>query len=340
MSSTHRRHQAFTLIELLVVIAIIAILIALLVPAVQQVREASSRTQCTNNLKQIGLALQNYHDTYGCLPPALARHDHGDDQGPYDCTFWGHFLLPYIEQDALYKLAPLTQVPDWSSGNYLKASEAQISTYRCPSTTEDLTYNSSGIPERFSINYAVVSSGSIGNPASADGAGECILHMDDGGWATPAGFKGWGLYTGVEWRRDGAFYQNSIVQLVHVSDGSSNTAAVGERVRLLTDPNFFPDSDDGSHNDDYGTWAMGTNWSRNHLNECLGSIGIPFNYHDISGRFQISNSAGGFSSHHGSKGVNFAFLDGSVHYLAANTTDKVRLALGTIAGGEVVNVEQ
>ena len=207
------------------------------------------------------------------------------------------------------------------------------------SSTDDLTYDSSGIPERFSISYAVVSSGSIGNPnAPNDGSGECILHMDDGGWVTPAGFKGWGLYTGVDYRRDGAFYQNSIVQLTHVTDGSSNTAAAGERVRLLKDPAFFPDSDDGGHNDDYGTWAMGTNWSRNHLNECLGSIGIPFNYKDISGRFQISNSAGGFSSAHGGNGVNFVFLDGSVHFLAANTSNRVRLALGTISGGETVTV--
>jgi prepilin-type processing-associated H-X9-DG protein len=325
---------------LLVVIAIIAILIALLVPAVQKVREAAALTECTNNMKQIGLALHNYHDTYKYLPPALARHDHGDDAGPYDCTFWGYFLLPYLEQDALFASAPLVRVPDWSKGNYLIASQAVLPFYRCPASTDALGYDSSGIPERFSISYAVVSSGSIGNPASSQGSGECILHMDDGGWVTPAGFMGWGQYTDNPWRRDGAFYQNSIVQIGQVSDGASNTAAVGERVRLLTDPAFFPDSDDGGHNDDYGTWAMGTNWSRNHLNECLGSIGIPFNYHDISGRFQISNSAGGFSSVHAGKGVNFVFLDGSVHFLSASTPDHVRLALGTIAGGETATIEE
>jgi prepilin-type N-terminal cleavage/methylation domain-containing protein/prepilin-type processing-associated H-X9-DG protein len=340
MRTPLRKHAGFTLIELLVVIAIIAILIALLVPAVQKVREAAAHTQCTNNMKQIGLALLNYYDTFNQLPPALARHDHGDDSGPYDCTFWGHFLLPYVEQQALFISAPLVQVPDWSQGNYLAASQAQLSVYRCPSSSDDVSYNSSNIPERFSTSYAVVSSASVGNPASPQGAGECILHMDDGDWVTPAGFKGWGMYKGNDYRRDGAFVQNSITQLSQITDGTSNTAAVGERVRLLTDPKFFPDSDDGGHNDDYGTWAMGTNWSRNHLNECLGSIGIPFNYHDITGRFQISNSAGGYSSNHNGKGVNFVFLDGSVHYLSPNTSDLVRLALGTISGGEVVTPEE
>ena len=131
MSTARRLRHAFTLIELLVVIAIIAILIALLVPAVQKVREAAARTQCTNNMKQIGLALLTYHDTFNQLPPALARHDHGDDAGPYDCTFWGYFLLPYLEQEALFVMAPLVQVPNWSRGNYLLASQAQLSVYRC-----------------------------------------------------------------------------------------------------------------------------------------------------------------------------------------------------------------
>jgi prepilin-type processing-associated H-X9-DG protein len=164
--------------------------------------------------------------------------------------------------------------------------------------------------------------------------------MDDGSFETVGGFHNWGRYTSEPYRRDGAFAQNSIVNISRdVSDGASNTAGVGERIRILTDPNFFPDSDDGGHNDDYGTWAMGTDWSRNHLNECLGSLGIPLNLKDISGRFQISNSAGNFSSNHASKAVNFVFLDGSVHSLAANTSDRVRLALGTMAGGEVFSIE-
>src|SRR5687768_14496685 len=107
-----RRKPGFTLIELLVVIAIIAILIALLVPAVQKVREAAARTQCTNNFKQIGLACHGIHDTYKVLPP-LSTVSHTTPIGtsaaaPYrgfvGFTLFG-FLLPFVEQDPLYKLA-------------------------------------------------------------------------------------------------------------------------------------------------------------------------------------------------------------------------------------------
>ena len=342
MTSTCNRRTAFTLIELLVVIAIIAVLIALLVPAVQQVREAANRAQCTNNMKQIGLAFHGYHDVYGQLPPALARHDHMDDGGPYNTTFWSYLILPYLEQDPIFEMAPLVTTPVWTRGNYLAACEAQLSVFRCPSSSDDLTYNSGGIPERFAISYAVVGSGSIGNPYAANipgngGAGECILHMDDGTWQNTGGFKNWGMYNDLFYRRDGAFNQNTITQLTQVTDGTSNTVAAGERVRLLKDPNLFPDNEYG-HGDEYGTWAMGTTWAENHLEECLGSIGIPLNYNGESGgsyiRFAASNTGGCYSSDHSNKGVNFVFLDGSVHFLAANTSDKVRMALGTISGGE------
>src|SRR5690242_8140908 len=104
VASLSRKRTAFTLIELLVVIAIIAILIALLVPAVQKVREAASRTQCINNLKQIGVALHGFHDANKRLPPGSANDmaPFGTNGGAQWGSSWMVYILPYIDQGPLY----------------------------------------------------------------------------------------------------------------------------------------------------------------------------------------------------------------------------------------------
>jgi prepilin-type N-terminal cleavage/methylation domain-containing protein len=138
-------HPGFTLLELLVVIAIIAILIGLLLPAVQKVRSAAVRTQCLNNLKQIGLALHNYEGTNQVFPPSCAITNPSANGTAYGITYgdalrvgptgfgWGMFLLPYLEQNALYANFDRTQ-PCWSPGN-APAARTKVQVFICPAAS-------------------------------------------------------------------------------------------------------------------------------------------------------------------------------------------------------------
>src|SRR3954469_22350752 len=141
------RRVAFTLIELLVVIAVIGILIALLIPAVQKVREAASRTQCSNNLKQIALGLHSFHDTNRHFPASVVDPTQPDpaqvgwNGGANTFTWsWNTFLLPYVEQENVYKaLAPDTRTGDQaitaaqSDANLQAVFQTPLSVYTCPS---------------------------------------------------------------------------------------------------------------------------------------------------------------------------------------------------------------
>src|SRR5687767_12944790 len=145
------RAPGFTLIELLVVIAIIAILIALLVPAVQKVREAASRTQCENNLEQIGLAIHNFHSEYKSLPPARLR-----DQ----FATWFVLLLPYLEQKAVYDNWDLTK--NYYSQPTTFDEKAQVPAYLCPTRR-----GAPAVGEKAEDN-AAGKKGALGDYATAD----------------------------------------------------------------------------------------------------------------------------------------------------------------------------
>src|SRR3954466_3819445 len=187
-----RRPRAFTLIELLVVIAIIGVLVALLLPAVQRAREAARRVSCTNNLKQVGIALHQYHDSRGCLPMGYVwQTDYV--RGGFG---WGSMILPGVEQTPLFNAANFS-LPLWNGANTTVATSA-IGFYLCPS---DET-SPGRFLERDNFRYAKSSYVASFGPGSMDD------NPDD---------------------RRGLFSRNSSTRFADVTDGLSQTLAASER---------------------------------------------------------------------------------------------------------------
>ncbi len=200
-----RRPSGFTLIELLVVIAIIAILIALLVPAVQKVREASARAQCVNNLKQMGLALMGHHDTYkvfpsgGTIPWDPVNYTHGGTpEGPHkQQASWGFQILPYIEQEALYRKTSPWLYP--------------VAIYNCPSRRGLTTNPTDG--RYLGDDCAVI-------------PGSDIWQGDT--WTVPTDAQYMNVIT-----RTGTM--DSPVSIAAILDGTSNTLVLSEKLMRITD---------------------------------------------------------------------------------------------------------
>ena len=207
------RRAGFTLIELLVVIAILAILIGLLLPAVQKVRGAAARTQCQNNLKQIGLALHSHHDAQGNFPPGfVATAAPGGDVAPG--WGWGFFALPYLEQEPLFRSAP-------NLNAVLKDSPvlAQVvKGYLCPADLQTLPFQVKGPggSDLLTNTGAKVQAAPASYAAFVGGDETEVTTGDDKG------------------RFHGVFYRNSKTRLTDLTDGTSHTALVAERACGIT----------------------------------------------------------------------------------------------------------
>jgi prepilin-type N-terminal cleavage/methylation domain-containing protein len=215
-AAIHRppKARAFTLVELLVVIAIIGVLVALLLPAVQAAREAGRRSSCANNLKQIGLAVHNFHDTQKELPPATLR----DPQGGGNYATWGIFIMPYLEAENLHKVFDLSLAINNGSQPQDPGRRTPLKVYICPtrrSLSQAVTTDDSG-----------VNGGAISDYAGCGGA--------DNNFGRRVSEGATGMFVIPESSQTFFDTSNKTVRWRHMSfaaviDGLSNTLMVGER---------------------------------------------------------------------------------------------------------------
>ena len=301
------RAAGFTLIELLVVIAIIAILIGLLLPAVQKVREAAARSKCSNNLKQIGLALHSFNDTYGKLP-AGGGFAAGAVPGMGAQIPWTVRVLPYIEQENLFKTFNMAE--NWNSltvtAPYTLPNPAicinQIPTYTCPSGDSRRTPN--GPPgeeyngqKGFATHYLAVMGP---NPSFTTGAPAYPMNS--------AGANG-------AFSQQGALPYNTEARLTDITDGTSNTFLVGEHSK---------------------TW-VGTNpyraWHRGNSGGCgaCKNVATPINSTNYNGSNNFNDIS--YSSNH-TGGANFAMGDGSIRFVRDSVDMLQYLATASKSYGE------
>ncbi|MCZ2341364.1 MAG: DUF1559 domain-containing protein [Bacteroidales bacterium] len=309
------RRDGFTLIELLVVIAIIAVLIGLLLPAVQKVREAAARTKCTNNLKQLAVGMHNFHDTYGHFPAGLkyaGNYFAAGFNADSNETTWVTFLLPFIEQDALYRKVDFNgnmgnpSGPNGAVDNSLVA-KTPIVTMLCPSDRPESGLWFSGWTRgNYAANFGIGPYISVHTKPTAENS------------VTSPGPIG----------------VNSRFAVVHITDGSSNTALVSELIRT-------------GGNDARGVmhYPEGPNYMHNYApNDPTpdltrpGCVSLPeapcTTGHSGWSDRNIIHSAR--SRHVG--GVNMALCDGSVRFVRSSVAAPTWKALGTImaVSGEVI----
>jgi prepilin-type N-terminal cleavage/methylation domain-containing protein/prepilin-type processing-associated H-X9-DG protein len=323
---------AFTLIELLVVIAIIGILMGLLLPAVQKIRESAARTKCTNNLKQIGLALHGYHDTWSMFPPGYVD-DNKDPTSTPDNDLgpgwgWASFILPYLERNDIYSQIDFTKGVDDMANSTLV--NLPLTIFQCPS--DDQQQNWPVYDSSFTGPFLTLAHG---NYVGCNGWVE-VFNGAGGNYQGGSGQDG--LTGSLGLAGDGLFYRNSQNNIAAVTDGLSNTIIAGERSSnhspstwtgsvaggrcpawMASPPAYSPPPSPAYDNADFGEAYILAHGNATHL----PSADFPIYDPDT------------FYSMHTPGGANFLFGDGSVHYFTSYINPNTYQYLCTIAGGEV-----
>ena len=349
-----RGPRGFTLIELLVVIAIIATLVGLLLPAVQKVREAASRLKCQNNLKQLGLALHNYEGANGRFPPAYQTNTAANGSA-YGVSFgdqyrngpagwaWGMLLLPYLEQDNLFRQFTVTE-PCWAPVN-AAAAKAKVAMFLCPSATgggdgfEVLTKvdHRTGTPIVLSTGAKVVFGHShyVTNAGVHQPWGRDTAYCYD--FDVPEPIPGLSQPA----RIDGPFYANSKTTVARVTDGLSSTVFLGEHSSILSHKTWVgvvPGAVTPPRLD-LRPWP-----SENNGAGCLVGVHSGPDTHDHPQVIiHAPNDPFGHTDQmwgeHGN-GCNVMFGDGSVRFVTTFIRPNTWVALSTRDGGEVVRGDE
>ena len=345
-----RIHSAFTLIELLVVIAIIAVLIGLLLPAVQKVREAANRASCQNNLKQLGLALHNYHDAHQGFPAGMVS----STSNTSDAEATGFtYLLPFLEQDNTHRIYHFEE-PWWNPPNY-QAVGTQVKLYYCPSNRSGGLLDLAPIAAQWANPlppFAAALDYAFNKGANAS------LHPD--AERVPRTLRGPFDVRPPESAR-------AVVRISDIADGTSSTFALGDAAGgtpglLLM--NLFDPSQPAIDPETGQPAIIEQSWSAAGVGDwghawygCVFAVTAqcldPFQFDEPMNRPLLMPSVygwdpygdnrttadrvSGFRSRH-IGGCNFVFCDGSVRWVPNTIAQTVYRALSTYAGGEVVSV--